>query len=139
MGRALSGRVLLPGAARGRALVLQEPLSFWGGVDPASGQIIDRRHPQRGKHVAGRVLALPSGRGSSSASSVLAEALRRGTGPAAILLAEPDGILLLGAMVAGELYGTACPVLVLPPPGYARLRTGQLVTIEADGRLRLEA
>jgi uncharacterized protein len=92
---------LVAGEAEGRALVLDEPLSFWGGVDPATGDI-----------VAGRVLVMPSGRGSSSSSSVLAEAIRAGTAPAAIVLAEPDPILALGAIVARELYDVAMPVVV---------------------------
>jgi predicted aconitase with swiveling domain len=106
------GRVLVPGAAEGPALVLEDALSLWGGIDPSSGRIIDPRHPQRGATVAGTVLVMASGRGSSSSSTVLAEALRAGTGPAAIVLNEPDPILALGAIVARELYGIEVPVVV---------------------------
>jgi predicted aconitase with swiveling domain len=60
--------------------------------------------------VAGRVLMMPGGRGSSSGSATLAEALRLGKGPAAILMLERDAIVVVGAMVAAELYGLACPV-----------------------------
>ena len=74
------GRVLVVGTASGQALVLDEPLSFWGGFDAETGRVIEERHPQAGASIAGRVLVMPSGRGSSSSSSVLAEALRRGTG-----------------------------------------------------------
>ena len=98
-----------------RALVLDEPLSLWGGIDPASGQVIDANHPQRGASVRGRVLVMRSGRGSSSSASVLAEAVRAGTAPAAILLGEPDLILSIGAAVAEELYGVVMPVAVLAP------------------------
>jgi predicted aconitase with swiveling domain len=106
------------------ALVLDEPLSFWGGVDPATGEIVDRRHPQCGERVTGRVLVMPSGRGSSSSSTVLAEAVRAGTAPAAILLGHADEILVLGALVAEELYGRTIPVAVLPEDAYRALRTG---------------
>jgi uncharacterized protein len=105
-------RALVRGTARGTALVLDEPLSFWGGLDPHNGEIIDRRHPQAGHTVTGKVLAMPSGRGSSSSSSVLAEAIRAGTAPVAIVLREPDGIVALGAIVAEELYGRTIPVVV---------------------------
>ena len=105
-------RTLVAGEAEGRALVLDEPLSFWGGVDPATGEIVDVHHPQRGANVARRVLLMPSGRGSSSSSSVLAEAIRAGTAPVAIVLAEPDPILALGAIVARELYDVAIPIVV---------------------------
>ena len=87
------GRTLVAGTAEGPALVLHEPLSLWGGLDPGTGEIVEVRHPQRGANVAGRVLVMPSGRGSSSSSSVLAEAIRAGTAPAAIVLGEADPIL----------------------------------------------
>jgi predicted aconitase with swiveling domain len=103
---------LVSGRAEGELLVLDEPLSLWGGLDPVTGRIVERRHPQHGQTVTGRVLLMPSGRGSSSSTTVLAEAIRRGTGPAAIVLREPDGIVALGAIVAGELYGTAVPVVI---------------------------
>jgi hypothetical protein len=106
------------------ALVLDEPLSFWGGVDPATGRIVDRRHPQCGEQVTGRVLVMPSGRGSSSSSTVLAECVRAGTAPAAIVLRHADEILALGALVAEELYGRTIPVAVLPDEDYGVLRTG---------------
>ena len=80
-GLALEGRAMVPGAAQGDVLRLDEPLSFWGGLDPETGRIIDRHHPQLDESVVGRVLVMPSGRGSSSASSALCEAIRAGTGP----------------------------------------------------------
>jgi predicted aconitase with swiveling domain len=129
-GTTLEGRALLQGRASGEAVVLDEPLSFWGGLDPASGRIIDRRHPQAGGTVTGRILVMPSGRGSSSSSSVLAEAIRAGTAPAGIVLAEPDGIVVLGALVARELYGTTIPIVVLGRDGYERVATGEQVVIE---------
>ena len=126
-GRELRGRVLVAGAAAGPALVLEAPLSLWGGMDPRSGRLSDHHHPQLGATVTGRVLVMPSGRGSSSSSSVLAEAIRLGTAPLAILLAEPDEILVLGALVAEYLYGRTCPIVVLPrlrPRGHRHRRPG---------------
>ena len=118
----------MAGDAHGPALVLDEPLSFWGGVDPATGDIIDVHHAQRDANVAGRVLVMPSGRGSSSSSSVLAESIRAGTAPAALVLGEPDPILALGAIVARELYGRTIPVVVAPTPA---VRTGDVLTVRA--------
>ena len=120
---------MVAGVASGEALVLAEPLSFWGGIDPATGDVIDTHHPQRGANVAGRIVVMPSGRGSSSSSSVLAEAIRAGTAPAAIVLSEPDPILALGAIVARELYGRSVPVAVIPDPD---VRTGEVLTLLAD-------
>jgi predicted aconitase with swiveling domain len=126
-------RALVPGPAAGPALVLTAPLSFWGGVDEVDGTIIDRRHPQAGERVTGTVLVMPSGRGSSSSSSVLAETIRAGTGPAAIVLAEPDGILALGSLVASMLYGTTTPVVVVDDGIYRALATEARVEIRSTG------
>ena len=121
-------RVLVPGRAAAPALVLDAPLSLWGGLDPETGNIIDQRHPQCGRNVTGRVLVMPVGKGSSSASSILLEAVRLGTAPAAIILAEPDGILALGAAVARELYGVAPPVVVAGED-YGRIRDSEWIDI----------
>jgi uncharacterized protein len=79
------GRFYAVGEAEALALVLLEPLSFWGGVDVETGAIIDRSHPDLGKNIGGKILMMPSGRGSSSSSSVLAEAIRRGAAQIDIL------------------------------------------------------
>jgi predicted aconitase with swiveling domain len=125
----VEARTLVAGRAEGSALVLDEPLSLWGGLDPRTGVIVDVRHPQRGAKVTGRILVLPSGRGSSSSSSVLAEAIRAGAAPSAIVLAEADPILALGAIVARELYGAIVPVVVASPMG---IRTGDAVVVRAE-------
>jgi predicted aconitase with swiveling domain len=123
-----NGRFYVEGEAQGPALVLSAPLSFWGGIAAQSGEIIDRSHPDVGKNVKGRVLVMPGGRGSSSASSILAEALRLGAAPAAIILARPDPILTVGALVARSLYGVVCPIVVCPIENIA---TGDQVQIKA--------
>jgi len=130
-GAELAARPLVAGEAAGPALVLEAPLSLWGGMDPHSGRVGDHHHPQFGASVSGRILVMPSGRGSSSSSSVLAEAIRLGTAPLAILLAEPDEILVLGALVAQHLYGRTCPVLVLPEAAGGAVATGDHVTVAA--------
>ncbi len=116
-----------------RALVLTEGLSLWGGMDPATGELIDAHHPQRGANLAGRVVVMPSGRGSSSSASVLAEAVRAGTAPAAIVLGEPDLILAIGAEVAAELYGHRVPVLVAERTVLATIADGDELRVDADG------
>jgi uncharacterized protein len=128
----LKGRALVAGEAAGTALVLDAPLSLWGGMDPGSGRLSDRHHPQLGATLTGRVLVMPSGRGSSSSSSVLAEAVRLGTAPVAILLAQPDEILVLGALVAEHLYARACPIVVLPEVTHATIATGDQVMVCGD-------
>ncbi|HSL11676.1 MAG TPA: DUF126 domain-containing protein [Actinomycetota bacterium] len=126
-------RVLVAGDADGDVLTLGEPLSFWGGVDAATGRVIDVHHPQHGAVVTGRILVMPAGRGSSSSSSVLAEAIREGTAPAGIVLADGDPIVALGAIVAEEIYGIVTPVVeVADPEGYQALSTARRVRIRND-------
>lgn len=132
-------KVLVAGTAVGQALVLEEPLSLWGGLNPETGEIIDRRHPQAGDFVTSRVLVLPSGRGSSSASSILLEAIKQKTAPAAIITSETDGILALGAAVAKEIYDESPPILVLAADKYAQIQTGQQIKVNKDGRITISA
>ena len=129
------GQVLVGGYAAGQALVLEAPLSLWGGLDPETGDIIDQRHPQWRSNVSRRMLVMPVGKGSSSASSILLEAVRLETAPAAILLAEPDGILALGAAVARELYGQAPLVVVLDADTYQSIRDGEPIRLDHDGQI----
>ena len=93
-------------------LRLEEPLSFWGGLDPATGRIIDAHHPQLGECIAGRRLVLPGTRGSTSSPGVLVEAIRRGNGPAAIVLPAPDLTVTSAVAVARQLYGIDVPVSI---------------------------
>jgi predicted aconitase with swiveling domain len=128
-----AGTFQLAGEAEGQALVFSQPLSFWGGIDAETGDIIDHSHPGLGQNVAGRILVMPSGRGSSSSSSVLAEAIRRGTAPAGILIARPDPILAVGAIVAEFLYEIRMPLVVCDIAGIvsgARISIG----VREDGR-----
>jgi predicted aconitase with swiveling domain len=138
MPRVLQGRCVVAGAACGRALVSAQPISLWGGLDPRTGQIIDRRHDRTGQVVTGRVLLFPRGKGSSTGSAVLLEAIRSGTAPAAIVNLATDPIAALGAIVADELYARTVPIVVLAEADFASIREGDLLTIEPDGTVRVE-
>lgn len=122
---------LVPGNAVGAVFVMAEPLSFWGGLDATSGAIIDRWHPQCGEVLTGKVVLMERGRGSSSGSSVLAEAIRAGTGPAAIVLLTRDAIVTLGALVARELYGADCPVVMVNASEWPALAAARQMTVGA--------
>ena len=126
----LTGRSLVAGAAQGALLFADVGLSFWGGVDPFSGEIIDRHHPLSGEHLAGRVLAIPSGRGSCTGSSVLMELISNGHAPAALVLAEPDEILTLGVLVAQTIFERSLPVLCIGREAFAALRGQAFARVE---------
>jgi predicted aconitase with swiveling domain len=136
MAELIPGRIVVAGDAEGAVLVSTEPLSFWGGYDPATGEIIDRRHPLSGQIAAGRVLALPNTIGSSTTTAVLLEAVRRGTAPAAILTIEVDSFLALAAIVAQEMYQRTFPILALTADQWTRLRTDSRVRVSLDGSVQ---
>ncbi|WP_213989391.1 aconitase family protein [Sodalis sp. dw_96] len=129
------GRFLITGSGRGEVLFSHTGLSFWGGVDGASGEIIDYHHPLQGRSLAGKALAIPSGRGSCTGSSVLLELILNGHGPAALLLAEADEILALGVLVARQLFARDLPVITLDKETFGQLATCRRVEIN-DYRLR---
>jgi len=132
-----AAEILVPGrAGEGAALVLTAPISFWGGVDPKSGRIADVRHPQHGENLSGRVLFLPGTIGSSSASAVLLELVHNGHAPAALVLHEPDAILLLGLIVAREMGWQTPMALQLRRDVFESYR-GSNVKVADDGALTI--
>lgn len=129
------GQTVIPGRAAGPALAANEPLSFWGGYDYATGEIIDRRHPLSGQVAAGRVLCLPFTRGSSTTTAVLLEAVKAGTAPAAILTTGVDTFFALASVVADEMYGQPVPLLAVTPEDFGRLRSGDWIALDGNGAL----
>jgi len=94
------GRVVKAGHAEGEALVSPEPIGFLGGVDPDTGVVIEAGHPLEGQCVAGRVLVFPTGKGSTVGSYTLYQLARNGLAPAAIINAEADPVVAVGAIIA---------------------------------------
>ena len=127
---ALEGRSLVDGHASAPLLYADVGLSFWGGVDPFSGEVIDRHHPLSGECLAGRVLAIPSGRGSCTGSSVLMELISNGHAPAALVLAEADEILTLGVLVARTLFQRSLPVLCIGREAFGQLRGNAFARVD---------
>ncbi|MEJ2012267.1 MAG: DUF126 domain-containing protein [Anaerolineales bacterium] len=139
MGYLIRGQTVIPGEAQGELLVSGEPLSFWGGYDAATGEIIDRRHPLSGQQGAGRILALPFSRGSSTTTAVLLEAIRNGTAPAAILTDGVDSFFALASIVADELYGRSLPIVALNSEDFGKLTTGTQAVLHDSGEVELKS
>jgi predicted aconitase with swiveling domain len=133
----IAGRPIVAGCAEGEALVTREPLSFWGGYDFHTGTIIDTHHPLAGVIAAGRILAVPYSKGSSTTTAVLLEAIRAGTAPAAIVTTGIDTFFALASIVADEMYGKSFPVIALEPTDFASLVSGERIVIERSGALRV--
>ena len=124
--------VLNDGMVTAEALVLETPVSFWGGFDPMTGIILEASHPQRGQAIIGKALVMPYAKGSSGTPAGVAESIRVGTGPAAIVLGQPDANIAVGAKVASQLYGIDVPVIAITPAQYAVFQTSQLWHIDTQ-------
>jgi len=131
----IKGRALISGEAEGEALVAGEPLSFWGGYDQRTGEIIDRRHPLSGRIAAARVLVIPASRGSSTTTAVLLEAVKLGKAPAAIVTGAVDHFFSLASIVADEMYAKPIPIVAVAPEDFATLQDGEQVRVCRDGTL----
>ncbi|MFM8535988.1 MAG: aconitase X swivel domain-containing protein [Acidimicrobiia bacterium] len=128
--------VLLPGAAvKAQGFALTAPISFWGGVDPKTGTVADLRHPEHGTNIAGLALMIPATVGSCSGAAILLELVHAGRAPAAVILHEPDAILLLGLIVAKEMGWQTPIALRLDRSQFAALH-GQPLEIDEAGLVR---
>jgi len=132
---AKSGKVTVPGKAHGELLLSHQALSLWGGIDPRTSQIIDQRHDRAGEITSGKVLAIPSEKGSSTGSAVLLELVRIGKAPAAIITCHLAPVLALGAIVARQLYNLSLPIVLVSENAFASLRDGEEAIIDIDGSI----
>ena len=135
----MQGEVLVPGPpVTATALALTAPISFWGGVNPKTGEIADARHPEHGEGISGRVLLVPDTIGSSSAAAILLELVHAKLAPAAIVMHEPDAILLLGLIVAREMGYDTPIALRLDRERYSSLH-GRELQVSDTGTICLSA
>ena len=123
---------IVSGTGEGRVLATSLGLSFWGGVDPSSARVIDAHHPLLGVDIAGSVLLMPTSRGSCSGSGVMLDLALNGRAPAALIFSEPEDILTLGSLIAGELFGHGFPVLRASADLFAILSKQTQLKIETD-------
>jgi len=133
----LTGKPVVAGSAEGAALVSKEPISFWGGLCPHTGEIIDRRHELSGAIATGRVFVFPQGRGSSTSSATLMESIKNGVAPAAIINLKVEPILALGSIVSDELYHQSVPIVVLEEKDFFSIKENDHLTIEPDGTVTI--
>jgi predicted aconitase with swiveling domain len=131
----LYGRVIIRGEAHGKALVSHEPLSFWGGYDWKTGEIIDRRHALSGSIAKDKILVVPFARGSSTTTAVLLEAIRAKTAPDAIITTDTDFFFALASVVAEELYHSPLPMVALTESDFAQLKTDDEIIIKNHGEI----
>ncbi|MCK3778084.1 aconitase X [Ensifer sesbaniae] len=138
MTRSIAARSILTGSADGPVIATEEALSFWGGVDPATGRVIDVHHPLHGLCLTGGILMMPSSRGSCTGSGVLLDMALTGRAPAALVFCEAEDVLTLGALIAAEMFGKSLPVLRVSREAFKALFEAKSArisdtTIVADG------
>jgi predicted aconitase with swiveling domain len=121
--------IFIEGEASGEVLVCDEGLSFWGGVDPDTGSIIDVHHPNYGASVSGKILMMPTSRGSCSGSGVLLELSLNSLAPAALVFQEHEEVLTLGALVSDRIFGRPLPTISLSPADYDLLARSKTASI----------
>ncbi len=131
MAKMVGGCRVVSGRGEGEVLATSQPISFWGGVDPGTGLINDPRHELFGQSIAGKVLAFPYGKGSSTTSLMLLELVRIGKAPSAIINLRTEPILATGPIVSKHFYGKGIPVLTLDEAAFRSLKTGQHADVNA--------
>jgi len=128
---------VIPGESEGELLISNEPISFWGGYDQYTGEIIDRRHPLSGKIAANKILAIPFTIGSSTTTAILLESIRVGKAPAAIITTKTDHFLALASIVADEMYKKSIPIFTISKKDFHNLRNGQTLTITKENTITI--
>ncbi|MGR3474086.1 MAG: aconitase X swivel domain-containing protein, partial [Sulfitobacter sp.] len=125
-------QVIIPAEAKGAVLASSEGLSFWGGVDPATGKVIDAHHPLCGQSLSGKIVLMPTSRGSCTGSGVLLELALNGHAPAALVFREAEDILTLGALIAGKMFDKPLAVLRLGAKDYDLLAKARSARITPE-------
>jgi predicted aconitase with swiveling domain len=130
--KTLKGRGVTEGKSAGPALVTKQMFGFWGGVDPATGTIIDQRHELYGQSVKGKVFVFPEGRGSTVGAAIILELVRCGNAPAAIINRRTEVIIASGGILADKFYNAVLPIVDdLDADPISEIKTGDWV--EVDG------
>ncbi len=129
------GQVICMGTASAPIIVLDEPLSFWGGYDPQQGRIVDQHHPQAGKTVAGRIMVLPASRGSAGTPAGIAESIRIGKGPLGIIAMKADINIVAGLVTVSRLYKKDIPFLTVTPEVYEAISAAKALEIDEEGNI----
>ncbi len=120
----LVGRAIFEGRVEGEALVSSSPMSFFGGVDPKSGEVVERGHELQGKSIKGKVLVFPNGKGSTVGSYVMYRLAKSGAAPLAIVNSKCETIVAVGAIIS------EIPCVDMVDIG--KIRTGARVRVDGD-------
>jgi predicted aconitase with swiveling domain len=137
MGLTFSGEPLYAGSAEAELMVSTKPISFWGGYDQVTGEIIDRRNDLSGSIASGKILAFPFTVGSSTTTAILLESVRAGVAPAAFVMTKADQFIALACVVAEEMYEIRVPIVVITEEDFDSLQSGRIASIAEDGTVEV--
>ena len=130
----VKGKTLVDGDGSGLILATRQNISFWGGVAPETGRIVDPRHEHFNRTIAGKVLVFPYGKGSAAAPLVLLELSRQGTLPAAIVNIEADPLLVAGPIISKHFYNRTIPLILVSTAAFDRFKTGAFARVNGSGQ-----
>lgn len=129
----LTGRSVTAGVAEGEAIVSKESFGFTHGLEPSTGQVVDKRHEWMGQNVKGKVLVFPYGKSSTTGGQFICEAVSLGNAPAAIVNAETEPVIGAGFIIANMLYNKDVPVVDrLDRNPVEVIKTGDWVRVDAN-------
>ena len=120
----LKGRIIYKGKAEGEALVTSMPISFYGGVDPNTGEVLEKGHELQGVSIKGKILVFPQGKGSTVGSYTLYRMKKNGVAPAAMINKETETIVAVGAIISEIPFVDKIDV--------SKIKTGNRISIEKD-------
>jgi len=120
----LKGRIIYKGKAQGEALVTSQPISFYGGVDPATGIVIEKGHELQGQSVKGKILVFPTGKGSTVGSYTLYRMKKNGTAPAGMINSECETVVAVGVIIS--------EIPCVDKIDISKIRTGDKIQIEDE-------
>ena len=120
----LEGRKVANGKASGEALVSTDGISFYGGVEPETGKVVEKGHPLEGQSVTGKILVFPTGKGSTVGSYTIYDMKKRGTAPVAIINKEIETIVAVGAIIS--------EIPCVDKIDIEQIKTGDKVVVDAD-------
>ena len=126
----LKGRIISKGTVQEEALVTSMPISFYGGVDPNTGEVIEKGHELQGKSVEGKILVFPTGKGSTVGSYTLYRLKKNGVAPAGIINRECETVVAVGAIIS--------EIPCVDKIDISQIATGDLIRIENDTVMLLQ-
>jgi len=123
----MKGRMIAPGKIKGVAIVSEEPIGFYGGIDSKTGIVIEKDHPLEGKSVTDKILVFPCGKGSTVGSYVIYGLKKNGVAPKGIINKETETIVATGVILAG--------IPCVDQINIEKIKTGDTVLLDADNGL----